>query len=127
MQWLAFLGMVALLAALLVPNFIRARTQGNFTCRGNLKNLGTALEVYASDHQRRYPADLKALLPGYLRALPTCPIAGAATYEARVPPTRKGYLIWCAGRHHEAVGAPPGFPQYSSTSGLIERPRQLPD
>lgn len=42
---------IAILAAILVPNFIRARAQGQFTaCKSNLKNVGVALEMYSSDH-----------------------------------------------------------------------------
>ena len=35
--------------------------------RSNLKNLGSALEMYATDHQGAYPSTLKELSPEYLK------------------------------------------------------------
>ena len=45
------IAIIAILAAILVPNFIRARAQGQLTaCKSNLKNIGTALEMYSTDN-----------------------------------------------------------------------------
>ena len=42
------IAIIAILAAILVPNFLRARAQGQRTaCQSNLKNLSTALEMYS--------------------------------------------------------------------------------
>ena len=50
------IAIIAILAAILVPNFVRARAQGHLTaCKSNLKNIGTALEMYSTDHAGRYP------------------------------------------------------------------------
>ena len=44
------IAIIAILAAILVPNFIRARAQGQVTsCKSNLKNIGTACEMYATE------------------------------------------------------------------------------
>ena len=44
------IAIIAILAAILVPNFIRARAQGQLTaCKSNLKNIGTAMEMYSTD------------------------------------------------------------------------------
>lgn len=115
-----------LFAMILVPNVVRARAgRGDFTpCTGNLKNLATALEMFASDHCGRFPTELRGLTPGYLRTIPTCPAAGRDTYSegfasARLP--RKACTVFCRGRNHAAGGLEENFPQYDSVRGLRER------
>ena len=50
------IAIIAILAAILVPNFIRARAQGQLTaCKSNLKNIGTAMEMYSTDWGGKYP------------------------------------------------------------------------
>src|SRR5437667_12252241 len=64
---------VAKLAAILIPNFLRARAQSQYAAsKGNLKNLATALESYFVD-KASYPAAITDLAQGqaYLRAVPT--------------------------------------------------------
>lgn len=54
----------ALAAAILYPNFIRARHQGRLTaCKSNLKNIGTGLEIWATGHSGKYPESLDNSLP----------------------------------------------------------------
>lgn len=51
------------------------------TCCTNLKNIGTALETYSTDHAGRYPGNGKwqtenislTKLDRYLTKVPTCP------------------------------------------------------
>jgi hypothetical protein len=110
----------------LVPNFIRAQAQGQFTaCKSNLKNIATALEMYSTDARGRYPTSLSALTVDqrYLRTLPTCPAAGrdtySATYRSRSSPDR--YTVLCTGENHKSVGVGENYPQYNSVAGLIEK------
>ena len=118
---------LGILAAIFVPNFVRARAQGQFTaCQSNLKNIGTALEMYSTDNMGRYPQDLAALSGDYLRTIPTCPAAGRNNYgegyESRYhPEEHQVYAFVCSGVNHDAVGAGPGYPQYTSTQGLIAK------
>jgi len=52
-------------------------------CKSNLKNIATALEMYATDNRGRYPTGLDQLLQPptpYLKQIPTCPAAGRSTY-----------------------------------------------
>lgn len=43
-------------------------------CESNLKNLATALEMYATDNDGNYPPDIKFLKDqGYIRQQPVCP------------------------------------------------------
>ena len=63
-----------------VINFIRARDK-MMLCQENLKNMGTALEMYSTDHCGHYPNKLKSVAPIYVKNLPTCPSAGIETYS----------------------------------------------
>lgn len=117
-------GAVAIAAAIAVPNFIRARAQGQVTaCKSNLKNIGTACEMYATDHHGRYPTSTADLTPDYLKVIPTCPAAGRDTYsEGFVSHAQPdAYTVVCTGMNHNAVGDGPNFPQYTSTQGLLDR------
>jgi hypothetical protein len=130
-------GMVAVAgigAAVLMPNFVRARSQGQLTgCKSNLKNIGTAMEMYSTDYTGKYPDSMEKLTPNYLRALPECPAAEKVTYRAHMGPNAKGntekyedyYYIECAGHNHQAVSVPADFPAYSGIQGLLEGPEQL--
>lgn len=80
-QWLIVLAITAALAAMLVPNFVRARRQRSGTaCFSNLRNIATGLEIYSSDWGV-YPPSLDVLTPNYLKTLPECPPAGKNTYS----------------------------------------------
>ncbi len=123
------IAIIAILAAILVPNFIRARAQGQLTaCKSNLKNIGTALEMYSTDWSGRYilnGAFQANLTPNYLKTIPTCPSAGSDTYtnvytSASIP---DAYTIWCSGTNHTGASiTQPNYPQYTAVQGLIERP-----
>lgn len=114
--------------AIMVPNFIRARSQGQTTaCKSNLKNIGTALEMYSTDWSGAYPEDTTKLVPNYLRTMPECPMAGTDTYSesySRIK-TKEGwdsYQFFCKGENHTAVSLPANYPAYNGIIGLQERP-----
>ncbi|MEX0766264.1 MAG: prepilin-type N-terminal cleavage/methylation domain-containing protein, partial [bacterium] len=72
-ELLIVVAIIAILAAILIPNFLRARAQSQFAAsKGNLKNLATALESYFVD-RGSYPAAMGTLSPTYLRAVPNDP------------------------------------------------------
>ena len=90
-------------------------------CKTNIRNIGTALEMYSTDWSGRYPADLKRLVPKYLEELPMCPAAGESTYTMEgsesprnVNEFRDYYYLSCQGDHHVAVGVPENFPAFDS-------------
>ncbi|MEW6277132.1 MAG: hypothetical protein AB1758_00815 [Candidatus Eremiobacterota bacterium] len=120
------LAIVGTLAYILVPNFIRARSRGQLTsCKSNLKNIGTALEMYSTDYRGRYPKTLFLLTPNYLTVIPDCPSAASDTYSAsyRSAAEPDVYTFCCQGGNHAGAGIDrPGYPAYTSTEGLIERP-----
>ena len=67
---------VSLFAVILIPNYLIARAQGSMrNCKSNLKNIGTALEIYSTDNYGRYPRELKDLIPDYIYEIPLCPAA----------------------------------------------------
>ncbi|MCD4786180.1 MAG: zinc-ribbon domain-containing protein [Candidatus Eremiobacteraeota bacterium] len=130
---------VGILAAIMIPNFQRARGQGQYVqCQSNCKNIGTALEMYSTDNSGRYPDSLDKLSPDYLRVIPTCAAAGENTYDKSYsswneePKKKKKagssfgsstskYTFYCSGHYHKAVGVGANYPQYNSTTGLVPR------
>ena len=130
LTFIVFLSVCAVLGALLVPNFIRARSRGQLTaCKSNLKNIGTGFEMYSTDWGGRYPKTLDLLTPKYLKTIPDCPSAGAPSYSLE---TGRGvvynsagfdeyYFLQCEGKNHIAVSVPENYPQYDGITGLIER------
>ena len=123
------IAIIAILAAILVPNFIRARAQGQVTaCKSNLKNIGTALEMYATDNAGRYPANLGDLTTaagaggGYLKTIPECPSAGSDTYSGAYHHTSNpdAYSVECSGTNHSAVNLAANCPWMDSATGLQE-------
>jgi prepilin-type N-terminal cleavage/methylation domain-containing protein len=121
-ELMVVIAIIAVLAAILVPNFVRARWQGQMTaCISNLKNVATGLEMYSTDNNFRYPSTLSVLVPNYLKAVPSCPSAGADTYTAGYASVSNPdtYTIVCSGNNHPGLGQDVNYPQYSSLSGLI--------
>ncbi len=117
------IAIIAILAAILVPNFIRARAEGQLSaCESNLKNFGNAMEMYATDNDGRYPSGLSQLTPNYLNVLPTCPSAGADSYSSSFTSSSNpdAYTIFCSGNNHTAAGDNVNFPEYNSSGGLVE-------
>jgi len=50
------IAIIAILAAVLVPNFMRAREASRLTaCKSNLKNISTSVETYSNDYNGMYP------------------------------------------------------------------------
>ena len=123
------IAIIAILAAILVPNFLKARAQGQLTaCKSNCKNIATALEMYSSDNGGRYPTSgsFEAKLTGgnYLKLIPTCPAAGTNTYSSVFSSvqTPDSFSFYCSGNNHAKAytgftSASSGFPQYSAESG----------
>ncbi|MDQ7826353.1 MAG: serine/threonine-protein kinase [Candidatus Eremiobacteraeota bacterium] len=115
--------MLAFLAAILVPGNLRAGAQGRLTqCKVNLKNIGTALELYSTHNQGRYPSSLEKVVPSYLESIPTCPEARKSTYSYMVTVIPDSYTVYCDGEYHTGVMGPSkaNYPQYDAVQGLID-------
>lgn len=116
---------VIVVAVMLTLNFVHCRCQGHTTaCKSNLKNIGTALEMYSTDNAGRYPPSLSLLTPSYIRTIPTCTVAKEDTYsdlyESASHPD--AYTVYCAGDYHVEACGGPDQPVYTSKDGLTERP-----
>jgi type II secretion system protein G len=83
------IAIIAILAAILVPNFLYARAQAQTSaCEGNLKQIATALEEYATDHNGQYPGAGGPVDPAlfggagnpYMDAAPADPAGGSYVY-----------------------------------------------
>ncbi len=74
-ELLIVIAIIAILAAVLIPNFLRSRAQAAVAAsKSNMKNIATALESYAIDHNGQYPASQAELYDqGYMKAVPTIP------------------------------------------------------
>lgn len=122
------LGMVAVVAAVFMPTYIRARGSApSLGCTSSLKTVGTALEMYAYDNEHAFPDALEQLVPTYLKTLPTCPTVGRQTYVeaytvAHGGTAEEAYTVVCFGNNHAEIRYPPNFPQYTSRLGLLGAP-----
>lgn len=85
-------------------------------CKSNLKNLGTAMEMYSTDYDGCYPDSLSQLTPNYLKTIPTCPAAEKVTYRQGFASQEDAYTLMCGGHHHAELER--NFPQYTSAQGL---------
>ena len=106
------------------------RSGGSLTaCKSNLKNIGTAMEMYSTDWSGKYPEDINMLTPNYLKTIPECPTANEITYTLQTGESaayndqgfKDYYFLQCEGENHTNVSVPANYPQYDGIQGLIER------
>ena len=106
------------------------RTGAQYTsCKSNLKNLATALEMYYTDNGV-YPGDLNALTPAYMKTLPRCVENRNNDYcyehqKGRVEEDStiaEGFTLMCKGHNHR--GHAINFPQYNNREGLVKDPEE---
>lgn len=74
----------------------------SFGLRSKVKNVSSALEMYASDNAGRYPQKLEHLLPGnYLKTLPTCLAAHRMTFtDYHTGHEPDSFTFSCVGDNH---------------------------
>ncbi len=121
---------VAALAWVLMPRVKKDHFHGPLTaCKSNLKNIATALEMYASDNAGNYPHSLDKLIePDYLKRIPTCPAAGKMTYlDYQVSTEPDSFSFSCCGDNHKGAytgfeADSTGFPKYHAELGLVDHP-----
>ena len=127
------IAIIAILAAILVPNFKRARSRGQLAaCLSQCQSTATALEMYAVESDGRFPplsglAGLDLLITtNFLKKLPTCPATNRFTfldYTSSATPDR--FSFSCVGNNHGDCfpGAPAmNIPAYSNDQGPIDHP-----
>ena len=102
-ELLIVIAIIAILAAILIPNFLHARAMSQTAaCEGNEKQIATAMEEYATDHMGTYPTDFGAsgLTTPYLNYTPTDPASGAIYQMINVADSTYGsYEITDGGEH----------------------------
>ena len=89
-ELMVVVAIIAILAAILIPNFLHARSQSaTAACEGNEKMIATGLEEYAVDHNGQYGAsgvaDTALLGSLYLGVTPLDP-ANGSHYSVTVGP-----------------------------------------
>ena len=114
---------------------------GHTNCESNLKNLGTAVEMFAVDNNGKLPGSLEDLTPEYLKEIPRCmnslkkgsfaarhyqKLHGISTegYKYEVSNRDKRYTVYCKGTTHSFFNYPENYPQYTSSEGLMRRPEK---
>jgi general secretion pathway protein G len=138
LEMMVVVAIIAILAAILIPNFTHARAQAaTSACMGNIKTIATAFELYYTDKQS-YPSGTNAsidatatgsggVLAGYLGQPPEDPAAGPGKYYTYTSSSSGGvdsYSIWCPGSHDpstlKSYAASPTDTtvKYDSTKGI---------
>lgn len=111
---------IGILAAILIPNFMRARAQSLLgACQSDLHNIATSLELYYNENQG-YPAagswqsDLVA--GGYIRSVPVSPVDRAA-YGYGTNASRSSFVLSDGPDKYLQAGVT-GYVVYLPTTGL---------
>ena len=95
------IAIIAILAAILIPNFIHARAESQTAaCEGNEKQIATAMEEYAVDNQGVYTTTLPAL---YLAVTPKDPVNNVAYIISTSVPAAGSYQISDTGGHDKTT------------------------
>jgi len=103
-----------------VPPLIAQNYHRYSSCRANLQNIATALEMYAADNAGDYPPLLSYLTPSYLSFIPVCPNVEIDTYSCSYKPGKKDFYVCCLGNNHPELLE--NMPAFSSKQRLIETP-----
>jgi len=118
-ELMVVIAIIAILAAILIPNFMHARAQSaTVGCEGNEKMIATGLEEYAVDHNGTYGSTgtVTSTLLGttYLGITPFDPV-NSSLYSVTIGPSGASYgsyEITDAGGHDttttRALGGNPG-------------------
>jgi len=131
---------IAILASIIMPKMTGTRDKSKLeSCKQNLRNLGTALELYANDNNGKYgtasawtDAGCYLVTSGYIKPL-QCPIGKeyrvwinyTGTWCGAYGVTSGGPLITCecyqvnGGVSHRGCGVE--FPAYWPAAGVVTR------
>lgn len=123
-ELMVVMALIALLAAILIPNFNRARAKSQLeACRTNLKSIAQALEIYSSENQAHYPPSIMLLTPNFLKSFPECPAVSAPTYIGSYASASQPdiFTIYCQSAAHVTYNISPNYPQWHSISGVQDK------
>ncbi|MGV8118830.1 MAG: protein kinase [Candidatus Xenobiia bacterium LiM19] len=111
---------IIILTILITPSYLRKMEESRYDqCSSNLRNIGTAMEMYSSDNQGRYPHNLGAITPGYMKTIPTCPAARKITYLYTRTQVPDCYTVWCQGENHRPSHEG-NLPEYDANQSINE-------
>lgn len=108
LEMMVVVAIIAILAAILIPNFTHARAQAaTSACMANMKSIATAMELYYTDNQSYPSVSQKPVtqVPGlstYMGNQNPVDPAGSGNYEVSTNYSSSGvwtYDIWCPGKH----------------------------
>jgi len=96
------IAIIAILAAILIPNFAHARAESQTAaCEDNEKGIATAMEEYAVDNAGQYPLTLPVM---YLVQQPKDPVNGGLyVINNTASPTYGSYQISDTGGHDKST------------------------
>lgn len=119
-ELLIVVAILAILAAILVPNFLRARASSQLaTCQLDLRNIAAALELYYGGNQT-YPLaaswQTDLITGGYTRAVPKSPI-DRADYGYATDAGRSTFVLWDGPNKYYQAGLT-GYVIYTASGGL---------
>jgi len=128
-ELMVVIAIIAILAAILIPNFMHARAESQTTaCEANEKQIATAVEEYAVDHGGSYGAGgtVTSTLLGtvYLAASPRDPVNNSNYSLTTAGGTYGSYQVTDAGGHDTtttgglAGGPGTGSIVYNQNSGF---------
>ncbi|HXW77386.1 MAG TPA: prepilin-type N-terminal cleavage/methylation domain-containing protein [Candidatus Eremiobacteraceae bacterium] len=123
------IAIIAILAAILIPNFLHARAEAQTAgCEGNEKQIATAMEEYAVDHNGTYGSggQVTSTLLGtlYLGVTPSDPVSTSKYTVNTTAGSYGSYQITDAGGHDTTTtgqlpnGPGTGSIVYSQNSGI---------
>ena len=103
----------------IVLGFPQTVIMSPMSCRSNLKNIGTACEMYFTDKEA-YPTSLELLVPNYLKTVPSCIPGEKKSYELRNV-SAKNYEAFCVSPGHMHLGEKNEERyHYSGIEGLVQ-------
>lgn len=130
-ELLVVIAIIAILAAILFPVFARARAAALASgCQSNLKQIGTAVNMYTQDYEETYPTNRSSLtatgpnarvfLPPYSSAQMISYVAGLEKYIQKSGNSADAASVWKCGAVSNSLFAPPNTPGNPAIPGFGE-------
>ena len=119
-ELLVVVAILGILTAILIPNFVRARSSSKLaTCQLDLRNIAAGLELYYVENQG-YPTaanwDSTLIAGGYMRAVPRSPI-DQASYGYTTNAGQNSFVLSDGPNKYTQSGVT-GYVVYTATGGL---------
>ena len=120
LELLIVVAILGILAAILIPNFVRSRAAAILaTCQLDLRNIAAGLDLYYNEHQEYPdPATWEATLEGggYVRSVPHSPV-DQAPYGYVTDANRWTFVLFDGPDKYTQAGVT-GYVVYTPTGGV---------